>query len=179
MSIATTVVLFVWTVMVAATARFTIGPGSTVRALWLLVKASPLVVLLSLWWLVPFVHTLQSGSTGVELAAERNVADWAWSHADNTLANVVTLRAHWGWDFPEIFPYASSLDEGIWPWLRWILPLGALLAVVIVRRRRLVLTLFGFATVAVFIAKGLHEPFGGLNRWLYEQVWVFGSCENQ
>ncbi|MCP3990920.1 MAG: DUF3367 domain-containing protein, partial [Actinomycetia bacterium] len=161
-------VLSLWTLTTALTARFTIGPGSTTRAVQMLAKAAPVAMMLSLWWTVPFAFTLL-GSEGAKVAAQTDVDAWAWSHADNSIAHLVTLEAHWGWAH-DFFPFQSYLGHGFWPVLRWILPVGALAGMVLARRRATAATLATIALVGVILAKGLHGPFPGLNSWLYNNV---------
>ena len=127
------VVVAGWTIVVAITANLAVGPGSTARALQMLARAAPIAIVLSLWWTVPFAFTLLRGGSGVTVAAQTNIDAWAWSHADNSIANIVTLEAHWGWAYADVFPFRSYLDSGVWPALRWILPLGAVAGVFLAR----------------------------------------------
>ena len=164
------VILALWTLTIAATLGLTVGRNSTLQAISMLVRAMPLTILLSLWWTVPLAYTLLLGGGGVDIGAQTNVDAWSWSHVDNSILNVATLEAHWGWNFPEVFPFSSYLDKGVWPILRWVLPLGALAGVFMAHQKKAAATLATVATIGIFIAKGLHDPFSGANRWLYDHV---------
>ncbi|MGH3112836.1 MAG: hypothetical protein ACRDOP_05140, partial [Gaiellaceae bacterium] len=148
----------------AAGASLFAGGGGSRRALGLLARALPLAVLLNLWWIVPLAQLTLNGS-GFDFTAETDVGAWAWSHVRNSLANVASLNAHWGWTHPEYFPYAEQLERGPWPLLRWLLPAGAV-AGVVVGSRRLRPGAWALGLVAatlVFLGKGLHGPLAGVN----------------
>ena len=161
----------IWVVAVAAIATPTQGPGSTGRALRFLARTALPVAVVNLWWIVPVVLVVFK-PIGSSVAAVRNVSDWAWSHADNSLENVITLKAVWGWDTPQYYPYAASLDATPIRFLRYAFPLLAFSAAFISKgpRRRGALVLLGFAVALVFGAKGLHEPFASVNLFLYDNV---------
>jgi arabinofuranan 3-O-arabinosyltransferase len=160
-------------VAAAAGAGFvTRSPGGGRRALALLARAAPWALVLNLWWLVPLVQTTFGDHAGILLTAQTDVASWSWSHARASLPNVATLNAHWGWSHPEYFPYASAMERGPWPVLRWLLPAaaaaGGLLAAP--RHRRAARVLAAVALVLVFVGKGLHAPLADVNAWLYAHV---------
>jgi arabinofuranan 3-O-arabinosyltransferase len=160
----------------AVAARWLVGVGSTRRAVRHLVFAAPWLVLVNLWWLVPLIQAIVR-PVGLAFAAQTDVTSWSWSHADNTVANTVTLKAQWGWSHPEYYPYAKALDG--WPWaaLRWALPICAAVAPIVnAAFRRCAVTLVVFAAACVFVGKGLHSPGSGANEWLYRHVplfWLF------
>ena len=156
---------------VMASASLLVGPGGFRRASRFVLSALPWVVLFNLWWLVPtVVSTVQR--EGVTLSAQTRVQDWSWSHAQNSLTNVVTLKADWGWRFPEYTPFARGLDQPPVAWLRWILPGFALAAPFLTRGRQRTATfaLLGGVVAVILVAKGLHPPFTTLNLWMYENV---------
>ncbi|MEZ5342211.1 MAG: hypothetical protein R2706_12410 [Acidimicrobiales bacterium] len=137
-----------------------------------LAKAAPFAILVSLWWIVPLYLTVLGGSESVQVAAQTDAAAWSWSHAENSIVNVVTLKAHWGWPYPEYYPYAARLDQGIWPALRLVFPLLAFSSVLLVKpkRRKTAAAFVGAVLILIFLAKGIHDPFKGVNLWLYEHV---------
>lgn len=155
----------------AAAAGLFAGRDGARRAFGLLARAIPLVLLLNLWWIVPFAGVALGGA-GLDITAETDVSAWSWSHARNSLANVASLNSHWGWIYPEYFPYAEGLERGPWPLLRWLFPAAAVAGVVLAGRRlRALAWAFGIAAVAlIFLGKGLHDPLAGVNAWLYGQV---------
>jgi arabinofuranan 3-O-arabinosyltransferase len=157
----------------AATAGLvTRAPGGARRALALLGRAAPWALLLNLWWLVPVVQTTFGDHAGVLMTAQTDVSSWSWSHVRASLANVATLNAHWGWTHHEYFPYASAMESGPWPALRWLLPTGAAVGAIVARRRhrRTAGLLAALAVVLIFVGKGLHAPLAGVNAFLYDHV---------
>jgi hypothetical protein len=127
-------------------------------------------VLLNLWWLVPLGVTLGSQGTGYTIAAQTDLASWSWTQARLSVPNVASLDGHWGWVYPEYFPYAASIDGSIWGPLRFGLPALAFAATFLAPsgRRRIAVTLAGLALVLIVLGKGLHPPLTGLNLFLYD-----------
>ncbi len=154
-----------------AGARLVIGPGATGRAVRFLVRATPLVLVVNLWWLVPYAITLVSWP-GLQLAASTDILDWAWTQTRASMTNVVTLNPTWGWLQLSYFPYRLDMEAGGWPALAWALPALAGLGVVIVERaRRWLAWLLGFAGVVLaVVGTGQHPPFAALNLWLLEHL---------
>lgn len=154
------------------------GAGAAGRTFGFLALLTPLALLLSLWWLVPFLQTTVLTTGGLAFAAETDVQAWAWSHARASLENVASLNGQWGWAYPEYFPYAAEMERGVWPVLRWLLPAAAAAGVLLARPslRRAAWTLAAVALGLIFLAKGLHAPLAGANLWLFEHVpglWLF------
>ena len=89
---------------VTAACSALVGPGGTRRAARFLARSLPWCIVLNLWWLVPTVLSTVARQ-GIAVAAETRVEDWAWSHGQNTVGNVVTLTADWGWKYPEYLPF--------------------------------------------------------------------------
>ncbi|MGH8874373.1 MAG: hypothetical protein ACRDVM_03855, partial [Acidimicrobiia bacterium] len=160
-----------WVVGCGIGASALCGPGSTRRALGLLARSAPWVVLLNLWWLVPLTLIVLGDMGGLRLGAETDAAGWSWSHARNTLPNVLSLNAHWGWGDTGYFPFAARLDHPAWSWLRFLLPAAALSAPLLAgQRRKAALLLAAAALLLVAIGQGLHPPFSALNRGLYAHM---------
>ncbi|MGI5242309.1 hypothetical protein [Dactylosporangium sp. CA-139066] len=143
------------------------------RVSLLLIRALPWVVLLNLWWVVPFAQHLLSPA-GVAFSAVTDIRDWAWTHARNSAANVVTLNASWAWNVPGLFPFAASLSSGLRATLHWLFPLLALAGVVLAgggRRRRAAWLVAGVGLVLLFLSTGIRSSkVGGVNLWLYDHV---------
>ena len=68
-------------------------------------RALPWMVMVNLWWIVPTVLGNLSPE-GVGIAAQTRVEDWSWSHRQNSIPNIVSLTANWGWRYPEFMPWA-------------------------------------------------------------------------
>ncbi|MGH9893332.1 MAG: hypothetical protein ACREA0_15345, partial [bacterium] len=153
------------------------GPlaGSSMRprlAGRLVIRALPWAFLLSLWWLVPVALSLAAAGGSYEIVAETDVNVWAWTHARNSVSNVLTLTSTWSWLYPEYFPYSSSLERPLWSLLRFALPALALAAPLLAGgwRRRASLVLILVSLGLILLGKGLHEPFAGFNEALYRYV---------
>jgi arabinofuranan 3-O-arabinosyltransferase len=140
-------------------------------AMLFLAKASPLVVLLNLWWIVPAFLTL-TGPVFAQRFSASGVEAWAWTHARASLLNVVALNSGWGWGHPEYYPYAPALGRFPFNVLRYFLPLLAVLGVVLARgrERRVAYALAGLAAALIVVGKGLHPPLSGLNLFFYRHV---------
>lgn len=142
----------------------------------LFLRGLPWVVLLNLWWVVPFAATFLDPGDGMRFSAQTDVALWAWTHVRSSLDNVLTLNTHWGWEYPEYFPYAQQLDSGWWAWLRWVPPALAVVGALSglddrsEARRRANLVLCAVIPVVAVFATGTHPPFGPVNLWIFEHV---------
>lgn len=159
----------VWVLGCGAAASALCGPGSTRRALLLVARSAPWVLLLNLWWMVPLAWFALGEGGGLPIATDTAVADWAWSHTPNSLPNVLALSAHWG-PVAGSAPYAALLDSPAWGGLRFLLPVAALSAPFVARRRRAALVLIAAASLLAALGQGLHPPFGALNRSLYQSL---------
>lgn len=163
-----------WTVVVLLLGSMLVGPGGTRRALTAAVRAAPLVVALHLWWLVPLAFTFTSNiSPGAVVSQDVRV--WAWTHANATLLNSLTLTSSWLWTHPEYLPFVRRLDSAPWVWLRFVIPAFCLAAAGFVRPLRRVRTLVAIVVALVFLAKGLHEPFAAASLFAYDHfpgLWL-------
>ncbi len=156
---------------VACAASWLVGPGGARRAWKFLGRATPWVIGMNLWWLVPTV--LATGARqGLGISAVTRVEDWSWSQARNSIPNLLSFTAHWGWIYPQYMPFARSLDAYPWSLMRWALPMlaGSALLLVHGRRRIAAWTLVGAIVGAGFLAKGLHWPLASVNLWAYHHV---------
>ncbi len=163
-----------WIVLVALAAKPLSGgvAGAHRRSFTLLARAFPWAVALNLWWVAYLVMSLRHGGEGVTLAANTDVVSWSWTQRNSTPGNVLTLLTHWGWGRTEYFPFSTALEGPVWAGFRWLLPLGVFLAPLLTRGafRRLSLWLVVLVGVFVLAAKGLNQPFPGINLWAYGHV---------
>ena len=153
-----------------------VGWVGTRRVLGLYARAAPLAAGLAAWWAVPaFIAISHADPTAI--GAVTNVDAWSWTHARSSLANVLTLFGHWSWPRPEYYGDAIAIERIPWSLLRWVAPLGAMSAPLFCRnRRRSAAVVFVLVAAAVVVGKGVHEPWSGLNRWMYAHVagfWLF------
>jgi arabinofuranan 3-O-arabinosyltransferase len=148
------------------------GRRGLIREVTFLLRSMPLTIMFNLWWIVPVIFTLTKSGAAPTLAAETDVVSWQWTHARNSLPNVISTSSHWAWSYPHDFPYASRLDQSPWGWFRFALPALALLAPVLGSRRYRWLSLSSIALVIVLVlvGKGLHPPMASVNLFLYEHV---------
>ncbi len=147
------------------------------RVLALILRSMPLSLALAAWWAVPaFIAIRNADPTAV--GAVTNVDAWAWTHRNSSIVNVLTMFGHWSWPRTEYYGGAVAIEKFPWVVMRWVMPLGALLAPVIVKsaRRRGAAVISFLIMIAVFVGKGVHQPFSDVNRWLYAHVpgfWLF------
>ncbi len=162
----------IWTVGIAASASWFVEPGASGRACRYLLRAAPWALLLNLWWVLPYGFALASQGTGYVVQAQTNVLAWSWTQVRLSPANVASLDGHWGWSFPEYFPYAQTIDDSIWAPLRFGLPALAFAApgLAVRDRRRPAVVFAVVALLLLFLSKGLHAPLSGVNLFLYRQV---------
>jgi arabinofuranan 3-O-arabinosyltransferase len=162
----------IWTVSLAALASRFVEPGASGRACRYLLRAAPWALLLNLWWVLPYGFALASQGTGYVVQAQTNVLAWSWTQVRLSPANVASLDGHWGWSFPEYFPYATRIDGSIWGPLRFGLPALAFAApgLALRDRRRPAVVFAVFALLLLFLSKGLHPPLSGVNLFLYTHV---------
>ena len=162
----------IWTAGLGASASWFVAPGASGRACRFLLRATPWALLLNLWWLLPYGFALMSQGTGYVVQAQTDVLAWSWTQVRLSPANVASLDGHWGWSFPEYFPYASTIDASIWGPLRFGLPALAFAAPGLARRdrRRPAAAFALLAVVLLFLSKGLHPPLSNVNLFLYRHV---------
>lgn len=163
------VIVIAWVATCVAASGMLFGRAALHRAARLTWRGTPWAIVLNAWWAVPYIFALIDLRSSFN--AETSVDGWSWTHARNNLANVVSLSAHWGWRIRDYFPYAERLESLPFGLLKFALPALAGSALVLARRsRRQVLALLAIALPAVLLAKGLHPPLTGLNRFLYHRA---------
>lgn len=124
------------------------------------------------WWIPGAYFTVSSAAHDGRIGAQTNVATWSWTHRNNSLWNIARMLNHWNWPNPQSFAYGSVMESWWWKPLSFIPPLGVIASPWLARRsqRRVALYLLASAAVLVFVGKGLHEPFSGVNLFLYRHV---------
>jgi hypothetical protein len=127
-------------------------------------------LLLSIWWIVPIFNCyLLSPST--QLGREINVFSWSWTHARASFLNLLWLNGGWAWK-PEYFPYYSSYSENAALTVLMFIPFLLASTSLFFRdgKRKLNTYLMLLILCFIFLAKGLHEPFGFVNAFLYKHI---------
>ena len=172
------IVAVVWTGLGAPVVAVLLeGRRAIPRVLSLFARSAPWALLLNLFWLVPFAQAFTGGG-GAATTAQTDPTAWAWAQAQNTVPNVLTLTANWAWFKPQYLPFTPALDQPVWTWVKFLLPLTMFLAPVLAPRRlrRSALTLLALVLGVTILAKGLVAPLSGFNRTLYKVVpgfWLF------
>jgi hypothetical protein len=93
------------------------GRDAGLRSLRAFLLAIPFLVAASAYWIVPAVLHLSS-----IIPSHLVGLSWTWSEARATVRNAIWLNTHWGWPFPEYFPYAAAFDQPPLSLLRFVLP---------------------------------------------------------
>ena len=173
------VVAAAWTVLFAPVlAGMLYGWRGLVRLLKWDVLAAPWVVVLNLWWILPFLQAYTGGGGAESNATFTDPTNWTWAQINNQIPNILTLTANWAWYLPQYLPFTDALDRPTWIWIRYLIPalvFAAPLAALPIRRRAS-MVLLGLSGVFVFLAKGLMEPLSDVNLMLYLKMpgfWLF------
>ncbi|MCU0277737.1 MAG: DUF3367 domain-containing protein [Candidatus Nanopelagicales bacterium] len=157
---------------------FLFGRRGFMRLLKWDLMAAPWVVVLNLWWLVPFLQAYTGGGGAESNATFTDPTNWTWAQINNQIPNALTLTANWAWYLPQYLPFTEALDRPTWIWIRYLIPALVFAAplAALPARRRVSMVLLGLSGVFVFLAKGLMEPLSQVNLWLYLHVpgfWLF------
>jgi arabinofuranan 3-O-arabinosyltransferase len=171
------VLVLVWIAISAVLAVVAFGRLAAPRIGRFLLVAAPLSVLFNLWWIVPAALTI-TGSVFAEQYGAPGVAEWSWTHARNSVPNILALTSLWDWLLPEYYPYAARLGRLPFDVLQYTLAAAAAAGLLLAsRRRRLVAFCLGaIGLVSVFVLKGVHPPLASTSLWLYDHVpgyWLF------
>ncbi|MCL4541918.1 MAG: DUF3367 domain-containing protein [Chloroflexi bacterium] len=129
-----------------------------------------LALLANSWWLYAAYITLYKSGGAVQQTFAGPAA-WAWVDARASFVNLLSLSGLWAWPQLSYFPWASSYLH---------LPLNialffpALFAIIaLAKREKATFPLLIVVVVALFIAKGYHEPAAQINTFFYEHVPFF------
>jgi hypothetical protein len=162
--------------MIVATTLFAVliswakyGRESAVRTLRATVIGGGLLVLASLYWLIPAVGAYSVAATG----SLSSLSAWAFAESRATLTNGLWLNNSWAWSNSEYFPYARVF--GLFPLdlIPVLVPLMAFGGLALRRSRRgsgddrfkglIAIS----ALVLVLLSTGTEEP----GRWLFDPLY--------
>lgn len=149
-------------------AGWVFGKEAALRGLRTLLLAVPLILAVSLYWVIPamlYLSVVPSDS----LAA---FASWSWTETRATIGNAFWLNTNWGWNFPEYYPFAGAYDALPLSLIRFVLPALAFSALALgparSRRRhsfvdrdralRLAVAAATGATMIIFLSTGTNPP---------------------
>ncbi len=146
------------------------GKRAFVRTLNALVIAIPLMLLLSLYWIVPQLISIKGAATG-ELSS---ISSWTWTEIRSQLNNSFWLNTTWAWGYPSSFPYAKSYGQLPLRILRYFIPAASFLALALAQHenvsyRRKILAVIG-AVISLFfvlLANGTLFPGRLIFNFLY------------
>ena len=131
-------------------------------------KIVAVTIPVNIWWLYPMLNTFLFSPTA--LNSQVTVAAWSWTHARGSFLNLFWLNGTWGW-LPEYIPYIDYYASSAVALLVFVPFAVAAMALLFKgSRARFNAYIMGCVLLFLFLAKGLHDPFGGLNSLLYENV---------
>lgn len=128
-------------------------------------------LLLHSWWIVPSFTASAFARSEETTDTLLDPSKWVWASAKSSISNLTTGAANWSWPRGEYFGSAVDAASPWFSWALWIVPLlffmsftdrfnGGRLS------RLSILVCFP----ALIVAKGMHQPFGGFNAWLYDNL---------
>ena len=115
-------------------------------------------------WLFPILG-VGSGS----VATPTGVDAWSWTHGNASFGNLFVGLGYWGWSdqyFGMPFRLANSVPGRLLVSVPFAIALLAQFVLPATRSRLATLSLL----MLLFVMKGVHEPFGYINRALHENV---------
>ena len=123
---------------------------------------------INLWWIIPILNYYFLSSQTFNSTV--SVGAWSWTHARASFLNLFWLNGFWGW-LPEYVPYIDSYSNPVLIILVFVPFLVAASALLFKSEKsRFNAYIMGAILVLLFLAKGLHEPFGQLNLLIYQNI---------
>lgn len=144
------------------------APGRLIRFIRVIPTSVPIVVLLSAFFLVPFVTNIRSPY--FYPSYEYPLEDAYWGSYQN-VTDAFTLRAVEKWGYNNIVDVYSGLGLPDFP-IYGVLFIVFLLAycMLLIRRDRYTVFFAISAAISVFLAKGPHPPFGQAFVWAWSNI---------
>jgi len=157
-------------------AAWIFGLATGRRTLIALLVATPVLVALSMFWIVPAVLHLSIFVSG-PLA---NVDSWSWTQTRATLRNGLWLNNTWGWSHLEYYPYAPAYEQFPASIARFVLPALAFTPLITgtidrqdtattqrVRFLRLIVAASAISLFVILLSTGTNPPGNTLFNALY------------
>jgi hypothetical protein len=143
--------------------------------LFVIGKITALTIPINVWWMFPMLNTFIFSPAG--LNSQVNVASWSWTHARASFLNLFWFNGTWGW-LPEYVPFINYYSNPVVDVLTFVPFLTAGSALLFKSNKsRFNAYIMVCILFFLFLAKGLHYPFGGngpfnvnLNLFLYTYV---------
>lgn len=127
------------------------------------------VLALNAFWVVPMVWTFANSDAGTVVTAVTDPEAWAWVQRRNSLGAVATLTSSWAWGNTTYFP-ATANSSWWYPLAKWCLPIGAIVGLLVTKKRAVAIFLVALGAVFIFVSKGLHSPFADVNLLAYKAI---------
>ena len=146
--------------------------GIRIKILKLSAFTGALTLLLSLWWIIPFIIQATPYLVGtVQLGTTTNVLNWTFVFNRSSIINLLGLNGLWSWT-AQYFPYYQAYSSNLFLSIIVFLPiiLAAIGLTFKSKYSRLNLTLALAIVTLMFLAKGLHPPLENINLFLYKNL---------
>jgi hypothetical protein len=129
----------------------------------------------NVWWVyAAFITLFANGGSAIQTFA--NPVTWSWVDQRATILHLLSMQGSWSYPRPEYFPWASRYQTIPFKLALYFPAVLALTGLVLSPFRRRTWLLFAIIVVSLFIGKGYHPPFGGVNALLYARLpfyWLF------
>jgi hypothetical protein len=123
-------------------------------------KITAVTIPINIWWMFPMLNTFIFSPVG--LNSQVNVASWSWTHARSSFLNLFWFNGTWGW-LPEYVPFIDYYSNQVVVVLTFVPFLAAGAALFFKSKRsRFNAYIMGCVLFFLFLAKGVHDPFGDL-----------------
>lgn len=128
-------------------------------------------LLLNAWWMVSAYFTLFADKGSVQQTFQGPLS-WDWVDQHASIINLLTMQGFWSWPNPSYFSWASWYQHGPYHWTLYAPFILAIVSLILSPSWR-VRALATLIIISLFIAKGVHNPLGFINRYLYLHVPYF------
>jgi len=139
-------------------------------------------LLFNVWYLYPYavsflnIEAFQYANSPATF--DRNIMN----SQDTSFLNIFRLFGHWSFfsKFQEFyyFPYSFIYKSPPFLIISFLIPLLAFMSLLLEKKRikenlSFILFFILLALIGLFLNKGVHEPLGNINRWLYSNIPLF------
>jgi|WetSurMetagenome_2_1015567.scaffolds.fasta_scaffold06019_6 hypothetical protein len=152
-----------------------------------------LLALFNLWWLLPYIYNIFFTSLGVDsFQSAKSLESFKNTLGINSLntsfLNIFRVMGYWAlgakYNNDYYYPLLSSVYASVmFIWISFFVPIivfSASLIKKIDRKTRKLILFFIFLSIAsLFFIKGVHEPFGKINEWIFFNIPGFSAFRSQ